>query len=134
MTQTSDEVLLGCAVDAGQVAAVLSAVLLGVLPGVSAAEVPVAVAMELPPGVLAAFGVFLASSSPVAGQTKTHKGVDLIDAGSSVLAWIRLAVINVNLAALSRETLRTVATVAITFLQAAPSVETRVGLAGVIVH
>lgn len=38
---------------------------------------------------------FLASSSSVAGQTKAHKGVDLIDAGSSVLAWIRLAVVNV---------------------------------------
>lgn len=38
---------------------------------------------------------FLTSSSSVAGQTKTNKGVDLIDAGSSVLAWIRLAVINV---------------------------------------
>lgn len=38
-------------------AAVLPAVLLGVLPGVSPAEVPVAVAMELPPGVVAALCV-----------------------------------------------------------------------------
>lgn len=38
---------------------------------------------------------FLTSSSSVAGQTKTHKGVDLIDAGSSILARIRLAVVNV---------------------------------------
>lgn len=54
---TSDEVLLGQAVDAGQVSAVLPAVLLGVLPGVSPAEVAVAVAVELPPCVLAALGV-----------------------------------------------------------------------------
>lgn len=134
MAQTSDEVLLGQAVDAGQVAAVLSAVLLGILPGVSAAEVPVAVAMELPPSVLAALGVFLASSSSIAGQTKTHKRVDLIDAGSSILAWIRLAVINVDLAALPGEALRTVAAIAVTFLQAAPSMETRVGLARVVLH
>lgn len=134
VAQTSDEVLLGHAVDAGQVTAVLPAVLLGVLPGVSAGEVPVAVAVKLPPRVLAALGVFFTSSSTVAGQTKTHKGVDLIDAGSSILAWIRLAVVNVDLAALSREALRTIATIAITFLQAAPAVETRVGLARVILH
>lgn len=54
---TSDEVLLGEAVDTSQVAAVLPAVLLSILPGVSAAEVPVAVAVELPPRVLAALGV-----------------------------------------------------------------------------
>lgn len=49
---TPDEILLGFAVDAGQMAAVLSAVLFGVLPGVSAAEIPVAVAVKLPPRVL----------------------------------------------------------------------------------
>lgn len=38
---------------------------------------------------------FLTCSSSITGQTKTDKGVDLINAGSSVLAWIRLAVINV---------------------------------------
>lgn len=43
--------------DTGQVTTVLPAGLLGVLPGVSAAEVAVAVAVELSPGVLAAFGV-----------------------------------------------------------------------------
>lgn len=43
--------------DAGQVATVLPAVLLSVLPGVSPAEVPVAVAVELPPGVVAALRV-----------------------------------------------------------------------------
>lgn len=55
---TCDEVLLSQAVDTGQVATVLPAVLLGILPGVSAAEVPVAVAMELPPRVVAALGVY----------------------------------------------------------------------------
>lgn len=54
---TSDEVLLGQAVDARQVAVVLPAVLLGILPRVSPAEVPVAVAVELPPCVVAALGV-----------------------------------------------------------------------------
>lgn len=57
MQPTSDKVLLGRAVDAGQVTTVLPAVLLGVLPGVSPAEVPVAVAVELPPGVVAALRV-----------------------------------------------------------------------------
>lgn len=56
---TSDEVLLGRAVDASQVAVVLPAVLLGVLPGVPPAEVTVAVAVELPPGVVAALGVWV---------------------------------------------------------------------------
>lgn len=56
---TSDEVLLGWAVDASQVAVVLPAVLLGVLPRVSPAEVTVAVAVELPPGVVAALGVWV---------------------------------------------------------------------------
>lgn len=46
-------------------------------------------------GVLVYIVTFLTCSSSVAGQTKTDKGVDLIDAGSSILAWIRLAVINV---------------------------------------
>lgn len=45
--------------------------------------------------VLVYIVTFLTCSSSVAGQTKTDKGVDLIDAGSSILAWIRLAVINV---------------------------------------
>lgn len=54
---TSDEVLLGRAVDARQVAVVFPAVLLGVLPCVSPAEVAVAVAVELPPGVVATLGV-----------------------------------------------------------------------------
>lgn len=39
-----------------------------------------------------------------------------------------------DLAALSREALRTVAAIAVTFLQAAPSVEAGVGLAGVILY
>lgn len=56
---TSDEVLLGRAVDARQVAVVLPAVLLGVLPCVSPAEVTVAVAVELPPGVVATLGVWV---------------------------------------------------------------------------
>lgn len=56
---TSDEVLLGRAVDACQVAVVLPAVLLGVLPRVSPAEVAVAVAVELPPGVVAALRVWV---------------------------------------------------------------------------
>lgn len=55
---TSDELLLSQAVDAGQVTTVFSAVLLSVLPSVSAAEVSVAVAMELLPHVLAALGVW----------------------------------------------------------------------------
>lgn len=55
---TCDEVLLSRAVDTGQVAAVFPAVFLGVLPGVSAAEVSVAVAMELPPRVVAALCVY----------------------------------------------------------------------------
>lgn len=55
---TSDEVLLSQAVDASQVAAVLPAVLLSILPGVSPAEVPVAVAVELPPCVVAALSVW----------------------------------------------------------------------------
>lgn len=38
---------------------------------------------------------FLTRSSSIAGQTKADKGVDLIDAGPSVLAWIGLAVVNV---------------------------------------
>lgn len=38
---------------------------------------------------------FLTRCSAVAGQTKTHKRVDLIDAGSSVLARVGLAVVNV---------------------------------------
>ena len=54
---TADEALLGQAVHAGQVPAVLAAVLLPVLPGVPAAEVSVAVAVELAPGVLAALRV-----------------------------------------------------------------------------
>lgn len=54
---TSDEVLLSHTVDTGQVAIVLPAVFLSVLPGVSACEISVAVAMKLPPCVLAAFGV-----------------------------------------------------------------------------
>lgn len=56
---TSDEVLLGRAVDARQVAVVLPAVLLGVLPRVSPAEVTVAVAVELPPGVVTALRVWV---------------------------------------------------------------------------
>lgn len=56
---TSDEVLLGRAVDARQVAVVFPAVLLGVLPRVSPAEVTVAVAVELPPGVVAALRVWV---------------------------------------------------------------------------
>lgn len=54
---TSDEILLCCSVDAGQMTAVLPAVLLGILPGVSAAEIPVAVAVKLSPRVLAALDV-----------------------------------------------------------------------------
>lgn len=54
---TSDEVLLGHTVDAGQVAVVLPAVLLCILPGVPAGEVSVAVAMKLPPRVFAALSV-----------------------------------------------------------------------------
>lgn len=45
--------------DARQVAVVFPAVLLGVLPRVSPAEVAVAVAVELPPGVVAALGVWV---------------------------------------------------------------------------
>lgn len=56
---TSDEVLLGRAVDARQVAVVFPAVLLGVLPRVSPAEVTVAVAVELPPSVVAALCVWV---------------------------------------------------------------------------
>ncbi len=48
----------------------------------------------------------------------------------SALTWQWLT----NLAALSREALRTVAAIAIALLQAAPSVETGVGLAWVILH
>lgn len=58
LSLTSDEALLGRAVDAGQVAVVLPAVLLGVLPRVSPAEVTVAVSVELPPGVVAALRVW----------------------------------------------------------------------------
>ncbi len=43
--------------DAGQVTAVLSAVLLRIFPRVSAGEVPVAVAVKLPPVVLATFSI-----------------------------------------------------------------------------
>lgn len=43
--------------DAGQVTAVLSAVLLRVFPRVSAGEVPVAVAVKLPPVVLATLSI-----------------------------------------------------------------------------
>lgn len=56
---TSDKVLLGWAVDARQVAVVFPAVLLGVLPRVSPAEVAVAVAVELSPGVVAALRVWV---------------------------------------------------------------------------
>lgn len=38
---------------------------------------------------------FLTCSSAVAGQAKTHEGIDLIDAGSPILARVGLAVINV---------------------------------------
>lgn len=38
---------------------------------------------------------FFTCSSTIAGKTKADKGVDLIDAGASVLAWIGLAVVNV---------------------------------------
>lgn len=38
---------------------------------------------------------FFTRGSTVAWQTKADKGVDLIDAGASVLAWIGLAVVNV---------------------------------------
>lgn len=54
---TVDEVLLFRRVDADQVAAVFPAVLLGILPGVPAAEGAVTVAVELPPVVLAALCV-----------------------------------------------------------------------------
>lgn len=45
--------------DAGQVAVVLPAVLLGILPRVSPAEVAVAVPVELLPGAVAALRVWL---------------------------------------------------------------------------
>lgn len=48
----------------------------------------------------------------------------------TLLTWQRLT----DLAALSRETLRTVAAIAVTFLQTAPSVETGVSLARVLLH
>ena len=54
---TIDKVLLLHGLDAGQVSVVLAAVLLRVLPGVPAGEVPVAVAVELPPVVFTALRV-----------------------------------------------------------------------------
>lgn len=55
---TSDEVLLSWTVDAGQVSVVLPAVSLSILPVVSSTEVPVAVPMKLPPGVLTACSIW----------------------------------------------------------------------------
>lgn len=55
--------------DAGQVAAVLSAVLLCIFPGVSAGEVSVAVAVKLPPAVLATLRVCKTERERVTGET-----------------------------------------------------------------
>lgn len=53
MTHTINEVLLLCGMDAGQVAAVFSAVFLCIFPGVPACKISVAVTVKLPPAVLA---------------------------------------------------------------------------------
>lgn len=55
---TVEEVLLHAGSDAGQMATELSAVLLGVLPGVPTGEKFVAVTVELLPAVVTAFSVW----------------------------------------------------------------------------
>lgn len=51
--------------------------------------------LHLSPHTQSFLVTFLTRCSAVAGQTKTHKRVDLIDAGSSVLARVGLAVVDV---------------------------------------
>lgn len=84
MTKTINKVLFSGGDDAAQVCAVLSAVFLCILPGVSVGEVPIAVAVKLLPAMLAAFNIFLACVSSVAGQAKTEEGINLVDASASI--------------------------------------------------
>lgn len=73
MTETVDKLLLSAGGDTAEMSAVLSAVFLCILPSVSVGEVPVAVAVELPPAMFATFNVFLTRVSPVAGQAKAEE-------------------------------------------------------------
>lgn len=113
MAQSIDEVLLGDRGDTAEVGALLSAVLLCILPGVSVREVPVAVAMELPPSMLTTLNILLTGVSCIAGQTEADERVDLVDAGASVETRVGLAVIHVDLTVLPCETLWAVTAVAL---------------------
>lgn len=73
MTQTINKLLLSSRDDTTEVGTVLSAVFLCILPGVSVGEVPVAMAVELPPAMITTFYVFLARVSSVAGQAKAEE-------------------------------------------------------------
>lgn len=88
VTKTVDKLLLCDGDDTTEVGAVLSAVFFCILPGVSVGEVPVAVAVELPPAVLAAFDVFLACVSSIARQAKAEEGINLVDASASIFTWL----------------------------------------------
>lgn len=130
MTKTIDKLLFRVGEDATEVGAVLSAVFLCILPGVSVGEVPVAVAVKLPPSVLTTFNVFLTSVSSVAWQAKTEEGINFINASPSVFTRLGLAVINVDLAVLSGVSLWTVAAVSRSLRKALSSMQTRVCHAG----
>lgn len=130
VTETVDELLLGSRDDTTEVGAVLSAVFLCILPGVSVGEVPVAVAVELPPAVLTTFNIFLTHVSSVAGQAKAEEGINLVDASASICTRLGLAVVNVNLTVLPSVSLWAVAGVARSLRKALPSVQTWVCHAG----
>lgn len=108
----------------------LSAVFLRILPSVSVGKVPVAVAMELSPTMLATFNVFFTHVSPVTGQAEAEERVNLVNASASVFARLGLAVINIDLTVLSSESLWAVAAVASPLRKALPSVQTWVCHAG----
>lgn len=124
MTQTIDKLLLSGGDDTTEVGAVLSAVFLCVLPGVSVGKISVAVAVELPPTVLTTFYVFLARVSSVAGQAKAEEGINLVNTSASIFTWLRLAVIDINLTVLPSVSLWAVAAVACSLRKAFSSVQT----------